>query len=99
MSIFFLYLRGMSETGKKFRIITINLKKMWILVILSRFWPVFGLFCSRNVFLMIFLSIFFLVLSEMSETGKKFGKMTIKLKKKMPILAILGHFWPVKAPV
>ena len=94
MNIFFLYLRGMSETGKKFQIITISLKKMRILVILDHFWPVFGLFRSGNVFLRVFLSIFFLVPSELSETGKKFGKMTIRLKI-MPILAILGHFWPV----
>ena len=94
MNIFFLYLRGMSETGKKFQIITISLKKMRILVILGHFWPVFGLFRSGNVFLRVFLNIFFLVPSELCETGKKFGKMTIRLKI-MPILAILGHFWPV----
>ena len=42
---------------------------------------------------MVFLSIFFLVLSEMSETGKKFGKITIKLKKN----ADFGHFRPFLA--
>ena len=34
----------------------------------------------------------------MSETGKKFWILTISLKK-MRILGILGHFWPVMASV
>ena len=102
MNIFFLYLRGMSETGKKFQIITISLKKMRILVILGHFWPVFGLFRSGNVFLMVFLSIFFLVPSELSKTGKKIWKNDNKVENN----ANFGHFrpflacfWPVMAPI
>ena len=45
------------------------------------------------------MSIFFLYLHGMSETGKRISNNNDKLKKKMPILAILGYFWPVKAPV
>ena len=46
---------------------------------------------------MVLISIFFLALSGMSEIGKKILNTNDKLKK-MPILAIFGHFWPVFGP-
>ena len=102
MSIFFLILSEMSEFGKKFRILKISLEKMPILAIFGHSWPVFGLLWPRYKCLMVLMSIFFLVLSEMSEIGKKFLNNNNMLGKN----ADFGHFrpflacfWPVLAPV
>ena len=45
--------------------------KMLILVILGHFWPVFGLLWPRCKCSKVLMSMFFLVLSGMSEIGKK----------------------------
>ena len=70
---------------------------MRILGILGHFLPVFGLLWPRYLCLMVLMSMFFLVLSGMSEMDKKFQITTIGLEK-MPILAILGNFMPVFWP-
>ena len=78
------------------------MKKMRILAILGHFWPVFGLFWPRCKCLMALMYIFFLVLSGMSEIGKKIWNNKYKFEKN----ANFGHFrpflacfWPVMASV
>ena len=67
--------------AKKFRITTISLKNKQILAILGHIWPVFGLFWPRYKCLMVLMSIFFLVLSGMSEIGKKISNKDKKVEK------------------
>ena len=89
MSMFFLVLRGMSETGKKI-LNNNNMKKMRILGILSHFWPVFGLLWHRYKCLLVLMGIFFLVLSGISEIGKKISNNDDKFERN----ADFGHFRP-----
>ena len=49
----------------------ISLKKMLISAIFGRFWPVFGLFWPRCKYSKVLISMFFLILSGMSDIGKK----------------------------
>ena len=79
----------------------ISLKKMLILAILGCFWPVFGLLWPRYKFLKVLVSILFLVLSGMSEIGKKILNNNDQFEEN----ADFGHFrpflacfWPVMAP-
>ena len=55
----------------KIRIITISFKKIQILAIFGHFWPVFGLLWPWYKFLKVLMVKFFLVLSGISEIGKK----------------------------
>ena len=68
--------------------------KTSILAILGHFWPVFGLLWRRYQFPKLSMSIIDLVLTALSEIGEK-SWITMIYMMKMPILAILGHFWPV----
>ena len=78
------------------------MKKMRILGILSHFWPVFDLLWHRYKCLLVLMGIFFLVLSGISEIGKKISNNDDKFERN----ANYGHFrpflacfWPVMASV
>ena len=80
----------------------ISLKKVLIVAILGRFRPVFGLLWPRYKFLKVLVSILFLVLSGMSEIGKKILNDNNQFEEN----ADFGHFrpflacfWPVMAPM
>ena len=88
-SSFFLYLHGMSETGKKFRIITISLKKMRILVILGHFWPVPFREC-------VFKGLFEYILTSSEWTEWDWQKIW-KNDNKVENNANFGHFRPFLA--
>ena len=62
--------------------------------ILGHLWPVFGLLRPRYQFLKLSLSSFDLVQIESREVSEKIQNNN-GLLMKMPILAMLGHFWPV----
>ena len=75
---------------------------MQILTILGHFWPVFGLLWHRYKFLLVLMGVFFLVLSGISEIGKKISNNDDKFERN----ADFGHFrpflacfWPVMASV
>ena len=59
----------------------ISLKKMLILAIFGRFWPVFGLLWPRCKCSKVLMSMFFLVLSGMSEIGKKIPNYNDQLEE------------------
>ena len=76
--------------------------KMSILAILGHFWPVFGLLWPRYQFPKLSRSIFDLVLTGLSEIGKKILNNNDLFDEN----ADLGHFrpflacfWPVMTPV
>ena len=90
-----------ARLAKKIGITTISLKKMPILIILGHFWPVFGLLWPRCECWKVLTSIFFLVLSGMSEICKKISNNDDQFEKN----ADFGHFkpflacfWPVLFP-
>ena len=66
---------------------------MLILTIFGCFWPVFGLLWPQYKCLKVLRSIFFLVLSGMSEIGKKIPNNNNQFEEN----ADFGHFWPFLA--
>ena len=80
----------------------ISLKKMRIMGILGHFWPVSGLLWPLYKCLMVLKSIFFLVLSGMSEICQKNSKQWQPVWKNANFRhfrPFLACFWPVMAPV
>ena len=71
----------------------INLKKMQIFAILGHFWPVFGLLWPWYECWRVQMSIFLLILSRMSKTGKK----NLNNNDQFEENADVGHFWPFLA--
>ena len=76
--------------------------KMLILAILGHFWPVFGLIRPLYKFFQLSMSIFDLVLTGLSEIGKKILNNNDLLDEN----ADFGHFgpflacfWPIRVPV
>ena len=67
---------------------------MSILAILGHLWPGFGLLRPRYQFRKLSLSLFDLVQIESREISEKIQNNN-GLIMKMPILAMLSHFWPV----
>ena len=80
----------------------ISFKKMLILAILGHFWPVFGLLWPRYEWWMVQMSIYFLILSGLSEIGKKIpnnndqSEENANFRHFRPFLA---WFWPAMALV
>ena len=80
----------------------ISLEKVLILAIFGRFWPVFGLLWPGDKCLMVQMSIFFLVLSGLSEIVKKIPNNNDQFEENAIFCnfrPFLACFWPVMALV
>ena len=80
----------------------INLKEMLILSFSGHFWPAFGMLWPQNECLMVQMSIFFLVLSGLSEIGKNIPNNNDQFEENADFCHLrpfLACFWPVMAPV
>ena len=102
MSIFVLFLTGLSEISKKFWITTIYLMKLLILAILSHFWPVFGLIWPPYLCPKLLMSIFDLLLTGLSEISEKIlnnNDLFDEIADFGHFRLFLAYFWPVMTPV